>query len=214
MRPPAHAPVPPLLLLLSLARGNCRCVQLLLLLLLLLSSATWAGRGRRATSVAPYLLPPWMAEQQVNNMSRKLQDAWGGCGHSQDPPKHHRLRHHGRRHHGQMPEVKVEHVCSHESEFKRRKKFQDFQLATCPQWAVNTSWENEVANSTARCFTALRHLVHIDQLAAAAVCRYSRILRQYDCHSATTFIARHLSPAQEFCTQCQVGSLTPALAVT
>lgn len=214
MRPPAHTPVPPLLLLLSCPRGIYRCVQLLLLLLLLLilsGGTARAGRGRRATSVSPDLLPPWLVRQQVTNMSREFHDAWGTCGAKAEPPHHcdgHHRHHHGRGHCGSVrSEEQMQRVCEHRSGRARAqhlKRLHGLHPPNCGPWTNTSHWEQEVAESPEKCFRTMRHLLHMDKLAGAAVCRFSHILARYDCFAATTFVGRHLSPHHSMCALCQV----------
>lgn len=209
MRPPAHAPVPPLLLLLSCPRGIYRCVQLLLLLLLLLivsGGTARAGRGRRATSVSPDLLPPWLVRQQVTNMSREFHDSWDACGSKWEVPHRcgdhvHHLRHHGR---GHCSLMRARHVCDRRSGWERTHHLRKLRVPNCGPWTNTSHWGQEVAESPEKCFRTLRHLLHMDDVAGAAVCRYSRILARYDCHAATTFVGAHLSPHHSMCDLCQV----------
>ena len=215
MRPPAHSPVPPLLLLLSCPRGIYRCVQLLLLLLLLLivsGGTARAGRGRRATSVSPDLLPHWLVRHQVTNMSREFHDSWGACGSKWEMPRHcggHvHLRHHGRGH-CNSPDYLVQHVCDARSGRMRTQRLRKLRAPHCGLWTNTSHWGQEVAESTEKCFRTLRHLLHMDDLVGAAVCRYSRILARYDCHAATSFLAANLSPHHSMCDLCQVGHDTP-----
>ncbi|XP_069181462.1 uncharacterized protein [Procambarus clarkii] len=209
MRPPAQLPVPPLLLVLSHLRSNYRCLQLVLLLLLLLSARNVrAGRGRRATSLAPDLLPLWLPHQQVTNMSRELHDSWGACGHSGPEPQQchghvHHLRHHGRGHCNLRPEELVKHVCNHSSKRRRLKLLEEMRPPTCGPWGHSSYWRREVAKSANKCFTALRHLLHMDDLARAATCRFASILSRYDCPSASTFVTAHLTPGHNMCFLCQ-----------
>lgn len=214
MRPPAHISVPPLLLLLSCPRGIYRCVQLLLLLLLLLilsGGTARAGRGRRATSVSPDLLPPWLVRQQVSNMSREFHDAWGTCGAKREVPQscdgQVRLRHHhGRGHCGSLrSERRVHHICNHHKGRVRTQRFRSMPLPNCGPWTNTTHWGREVGESTEKCFRTLRHLLHMDEVAGAAACRFSHILARYDCHAATTFVGEYLSPHHSMCALCQVG---------
>lgn len=217
MRPPAHIPVPPLLLLLSCPRGIYRCVQLLLLLLLLLilsGGTARAGRGRRATSVSLDLLPPWLVRQQVSNMSREFNDAWGTCGAKPEVPQrcdgHVHLRHHGRGHCGSLRSDRhVRHICDHHNGKVRAQRLRRLRPPNCGPWTNTSHWGREVAQSTEKCFRTLRHLLHMDELAGAAACRLSHILERYDCHAATTFVGEHLSPHHSMCALCQVGC--PAL---
>lgn len=217
MRPPAHAPDPPLLLLRSCPRSIYRCVQLLLLLLLLLilsGGTARAGRGRRATSVLPDLLPPWLVRQQVSNMSREFHDAWGTCGAKVEVPHHcddHvHLRHHGRGHCGSLrSEQQVHRVCNHRSGRERTLHLRRLRPPNCGPWTNTSHWGREVAVSTKQCYRTLRHLLHMDELAGAATCRFSHILARYDCYAATTFVAKHLNPHHSICDLCQVGHRAP-----
>ncbi|XP_045122398.1 uncharacterized protein LOC123510942 isoform X2 [Portunus trituberculatus] len=218
MRPPAHSPVPPLLLLLSCPRGIYRCVQLLLLLLLLLivsGGTARAGRGRRPTSVSPDLLPPWLVGEQVSNMSREFHDSWGVCGHrrEQQAPQeqqvcqgHVHLRHHGRGHCGgghHHSDHLAQRVCHHGTGRARRQHLRKLRAPNCGPWTNTSHWGREVAESSEKCFQTMRHLLHMDDLAGAAACRYSSILARYDCRGSSSFLGARLTPHHSMCDLCQ-----------
>ncbi|MPC80062.1 hypothetical protein E2C01_074627 [Portunus trituberculatus] len=154
-------------------------------------------------------------------MSREFHDSWGVCGHrrEQQAPQeqqvcqgHVHLRHHGRGHCGgghHHSDHLAQRVCHHSTGRARRQHLRKLRAPNCGPWTNTSHWGREVAESSEKCFQTMRHLLHMDDLAGAAACRYSSILARYDCRGSSSFLGARLTPHHSMCDLCQVRRPPP-----